>query len=1322
MASSTDISAGTLNLDNKEQDSVSGSCEETKCDEIISAPKEENKSESSCEKKTVEKGEASSSKTSSSSVDTLNENSSRQNSNFQAFDDKRVNGVKHLNNEPRINVLGNSLPFTPETWTVTSDSQIWFECNKYNNNLRACGGNVRGFQPHVSKLGSDQISCNNIFPNLPSTSSCPQIPHNGSPNSMNYNRNSQYVVHLHVNPGETISFDMGDHVQLIQGPATVRMVSSNNTPPVPMPVQVPPGHMVQQIVDEHGTLRHIILSPQPPVAVTVGNPYNGSASGSITSPVSGTAPFYLYHHPSYSIPPQFPPHIQPGLRAQGMHASLEPLQLHQTNGHSPGMADSSSHLNSFKDERTQRQFFKLKKRLEARQKDGSTTSSSSNFETSAKSYEDTSQNDIASKTPSEKDLLLMKVLSAVQVPSASDITPTSALLEWANLNLNSEENDCDIQLSEISYNLLLLDKSKDAKPKISYSGIETKFLLNELKPATSYSVQIQACYHNTFGNLSESITFKTLSCEPEAPQPPKLLSRTKTTISLKWNAAVDNGAKISSYLLEYDEGSGTDNFVELFSGLQKQYKAVKLKESTCYRFRLVAVNEHGKSGYSSISCFSTCGSTPSQPAPPVLKEAFVTKLCLEWEQRPNDDNYTLQMEDMRTLHGFLPVYNGKETSYTCTRLTHNTTYKFRLCASNDEGLSPWSQVVSYSTLPDKPGKPGKPNVKGRSHSTFFKLVWDPPKEDGGCPITEYKLEMDSGNGFCEIYCGEELEYTCENLQPGKSYSFRVSCQSLGGTSDFSEIGIGVTCPVVPGKCQAPKLCGKPKASSLHVKWVSPEYDGGSEMTEFEVEITNPDNSARIAYKGVGTDCVVAGLFPGRLYGFKVRAYNKVGAGPWSDVFEVTSGAGSPDAPQNIQITPRSAHVVFISWTEPANNGAIITEYRLECRCNEKDFDMVYSGPQCNTEVKSLIPATLYHFQVQAVNSAGVGPFSDVISCQTLPSSPGVISTATIKISVAASSISLSWKEPNNHGSPILSYNVEVGDVLYTTEGDKSEICIEGLVPETQYKVRVQAINSVGPGPFSSPMKIVTRGLPPLPPLLECSGCSHNSLRLKWGDGKNLDLKNYTLELESPQSKRFIPVYQGTGHTFKVTKLQEMTSYNFRIYASNEEGDGPSSDVFTFTTQRALPPAVKAPKVTSITENSCFVEWSPAKPIGDDMLSYKLQLGTKESDFHVFYTGIQTGFTVHNLVPGTEYSVRVAAVRHCGDGELPGPFSPCTVFCTISKASPEAHAPRMSTLVSTFKNREPLTDQQWAVIILCAFTFIAICVAIIIQQVLSYTTS
>lgn len=41
---------------------------------------------------------------------------------------------------------------------------------------------------------------------------------------------------------------------------TVPMVSTNSTAPIPLPMQVPQGHVVQQIVDENGTLRHVIVN------------------------------------------------------------------------------------------------------------------------------------------------------------------------------------------------------------------------------------------------------------------------------------------------------------------------------------------------------------------------------------------------------------------------------------------------------------------------------------------------------------------------------------------------------------------------------------------------------------------------------------------------------------------------------------------------------------------------------------------------------------------------------------------------------------------------------------------------------------------------------------------------------------------------------------------------------------------------------------------------------------------------------------------------------------------------------------------------------
>ena len=56
----------------------------------------------------------------------------------------------------------------------------------------------------------------------------------------------------------------------------------------------------------------------------------------------------------------------------------------------------------------------------------------------------------------------------------------------------------------------------------------------------------------------------------------------------------------------------------------------------------------------------------------------------------------------------------------------------------------------------------------------------------------------------------------------------------------------------------------------------PDYDGGARISEYEVLMTNPDNSTREVYRGGDCDCVVAGLLPGRYYLFQVRASNKAG--------------------------------------------------------------------------------------------------------------------------------------------------------------------------------------------------------------------------------------------------------------------------------------------------------------------------------------------------------------------------------------------------------------------------------------------------------------
>ena len=57
----------------------------------------------------------------------------------------------------------------------------------------------------------------------------------------------------------------------------------------------------------------------------------------------------------------------------------------------------------------------------------------------------------------------------------------------------------------------------------------------------------------------------------------------------------------------------------------------------------------GFSEYSEVVHLYTSGIVPSVPDPPMLSEQFVKALTISWIQRPNDETFTLQMEDDATV-------------------------------------------------------------------------------------------------------------------------------------------------------------------------------------------------------------------------------------------------------------------------------------------------------------------------------------------------------------------------------------------------------------------------------------------------------------------------------------------------------------------------------------------------------------------------------------------------------------------------------------------------------------------------------------------------
>lgn len=1139
--------------------------------------------------------------------------------------------------------------------------------------------------------------------------------------------------------------DMCPHMHFHQseyGPVTVPMVSTNSSPPIAMPVQVPPGHVVQQIVDENGTLRHVILSPShhPPglLSLPSHNPQHYGSGG----PGSGSNQSQQYYPGGIA---GFPP--QPYHTMQGPHPIPSPTHL----GHSPPPNPAY-----YKDERAQRQHIKLKKKLQEKHQKGPELSPRKDLVNGLKrsptgSTKDKGMNSVGtsedgeeSSVPDEEDSVqvVTDVLSSVQAPKVLELSSRSALLQWApplhlseSVSNDSGTNEIDISETDLRYEVLLSDKSREMKFKSIYNGSSHSCRIQDLKPGQEYSVCLQVHLDELQGYATDPVKFVTPACEPDQPLPPKLGAKTKNSLQLRWNQVNDNGARILFYSLEYDAGKGGE-FEEIHKSRGKtQFNLQKLLPATAYRFRLAVVNEVGKSAYSDTVTYRTTENPPAQPDAPTLIEATVSTLHLKWNHRPKDDEFVLQMNDPKTKYGHMNVYNGRETYYICQRLSCYSDYTFRLKANNEGGTSPWSEEVTFRTKPDRPDRPSKPVVKGRIHAYSFRLKWEPPHNTGGAEITHYILEVNSGSGYEQVYSGSETEAVCDRLTPGTTYQLRVSCASSGGQSCPSDPCTVTTEAIGPGKCGTPKLVGKARADALTVRWAEPDYNGGAPVIDYELELTNPDSSRLLIRKNKETECTISqGIIPGQEYAFTVRAVNRICAGAWSDTLKVVSGAAPPGEPTKLTLTCRSAFHVSIEWNEPPSNGAPISDYRLEMCPDTPDdvslFSSIYQGPLACYEAKNLSPFRKYFFRVQATNSAGVGPYSPISATITPAATPSAVSI--LKSESTPTTITLWWSEPNSNGSEITHYNIDLGDNAIETDGPTTEYSLENLQPETQYRIKIQAVNAVGPGNFSSTWKTSTLRLPPTPPVLECIGSGHNYLKLKWGEGKNIDYTQFSVEMENLRSKEWQCVYRGTALTCKVNKLHELTTYRFRINASNDAGIGDFSEEYQFSTGIAPPSILKMPKVTEIEQRTCTIEWLPSKNGFSDPIIYQVQIARlKEQVYKQVNRTSETKCHIENLEPGVEYCTRVCPIRVTSTSELPGPYSPTLNVTTISadvsavtKMTPSGNC--SSTAHHVFKHRTLATSlfqgvslkkfyeenlvSIWAVLLTVAAIVMSLCIA------------
>ena len=370
-------------------------------------------------------------------------------------------------------------------------------------------------------------------------------------------------------------------------------------------------------------------------------------------------------------------------------------------------------------------------------------------------------------------------------------------------------------------------------------------------------------------------------------------------------------------------------------------------------------------GVPATNSLTTGYNPPNPPGAPAFVSSTRTSLTAQWSAQLVDACHPVTSYQLSSGSGDgAKSVTTNATTATLDSLTAGTSYDVRVTAVNGLGRAESPATRMSTTTAAVPTVVTALQVPGTT-STTITLDWKAPLDDGGSPVTGYRVTWNGGATTVAT-----TGYTLTGLSADTPYSITVAAINGNGT------GASAQASARTSKASQAAAPGPPRGlaasnvqdTSVRLTWKAPASDGGSAVTGYRVFVNGKTTNV------TGTTADVSGLSAGTSYSATVAAVSDAGVGTAATIsFRTTGGAvttGTPGSVVNLQITAKNATTATLDWSAPVSTGGSpITSYTVTNITTGQRQSLAAPITQVTL---ALAPARTYALTVVAVNANGDG--------------------------------------------------------------------------------------------------------------------------------------------------------------------------------------------------------------------------------------------------------------------------------------------------------------------------------------------------------------